>query len=105
MSGAPARFRSVYPRIKSPLLFRVSYRGGVEASTYAKLRNEGIGQDMPEMLTFAQAAAALGVHIDDVRRWVRTEQCPVVMVGRARRVPAAWVAGELASSGHAELAG
>ena len=42
-------------------------------------------------LTFAQAAAALGVHADDVRRWVRTEQCPVVMVGRARRIPREWV--------------
>ena len=50
---------------------------------------------MPELLTFAQAATALGVHADDVRRWARTEQCPVVAVGRARRVPASWVAGEL----------
>lgn len=46
-----------------------------------------------ELLTFAQAAAALGVHADDVRRWARTEQCPVVMVGRRRRVPRWWVEG------------
>lgn len=59
---------------------------------------------MSDLLTFAAAARLLGVHADDVRRWVRTEQCPVVTVGRSRRVPRAWVAGELATSGHAELA-
>jgi len=38
-----------------------------------------------ELLTFAQAAARLGVGVLDVRRLVRTEQCPVVRDGR--RVP------------------
>lgn len=32
MNGAPAEFRSLYPRIKSPLLFRVSYGGGVDST-------------------------------------------------------------------------
>ncbi|MDV3136757.1 helix-turn-helix domain-containing protein [Mycobacterium sp. 29Ha] len=45
---------------------------------------------MTDLLTFAQAAARLGVHPDDVRRWARTEQCPVVRIGRKVRVPAAW---------------
>lgn len=58
---------------------------------------------MPELLTFAQAATALGVHADDVRRWARTEQCPVVTVGRARRVPAWWVAGELAALSRSQV--
>lgn len=47
-----------------------------------------------ELLTFAQTARALGVHTDDVARWARCEQVPVVMVGRKRRVPAAWVAAQ-----------
>ena len=47
------------------------------------------------LLTFAQAAALLGVHADDVRRWVRTEQCPVIAVGRKRRVPRGWVDDQL----------
>jgi excisionase family DNA binding protein len=46
---------------------------------------------MDDLLTFATAARLLGVHPDDVRRWVRTEQCPVVAAGRARRIPASWV--------------
>ncbi|WP_204806761.1 helix-turn-helix domain-containing protein [Mycobacterium riyadhense] len=45
-----------------------------------------------DLLTFAEAAQRLGVHTDDIRRWVRTEQCPVIHVGRKRRIPAAWVA-------------
>lgn len=43
-----------------------------------------------DLLTFAQVAARLGVHPDDVRRWARTEQCPTVRIGRKVRVPAAW---------------
>jgi excisionase family DNA binding protein len=35
-----------------------------------------------ELLTFAQAAERLGVGVLDVRRMVRTEQCPVVRDGR-----------------------
>lgn len=46
---------------------------------------------MNELLTFAQTARLLGVHTDDVARWVRTEQCPVIVVGRRKRVPRAWV--------------
>lgn len=42
-------------------------------------------------LTPGQVAARLGVGVVDVRRWVRTEQCPTVRVGRARRIPADWV--------------
>ena len=45
----------------------------------------------PELLTFAQAARRLGVGVLDVRRLVRTEQCPVVRDGRRVRIPAAWV--------------
>jgi excisionase family DNA binding protein len=44
-----------------------------------------------ELLTFAQAAQRLGVGVLTIRQWVRTEQCPVVVVGRKRRIPAAWV--------------
>lgn len=47
-------------------------------------------------LTFGQAAAALGVDFTTVRRWARTEQCPVVTVGRARRIPRSWVAEQAA---------
>jgi excisionase family DNA binding protein len=46
---------------------------------------------MSRYLTFAQVAERLGVHPDDVRRWARAEQCPVVLVGRKRRIPKAWV--------------
>lgn len=48
---------------------------------------------MSANLTFGQAAARLGVDVNTVRRWVRTEQCPTVRDGRAVRVPAAWVDG------------
>lgn len=44
-----------------------------------------------DLLSFAETARMLGVHPDDVRRWVRAEQCPVVTVGRKRRVPRGWV--------------
>ena len=42
-------------------------------------------------LTFGQAAARLGVDVQTVRRWTRTEQAPTVRVGHATRIPAAWV--------------
>lgn len=42
-------------------------------------------------LTATQVAVRLGVHPDDVRKWMRTEQCPVVRIGRRQRIPAAWV--------------
>lgn len=45
-------------------------------------------------LTIPQAAAALGEHPDTIRRWIRTEQCPVERVGRRVRIPAEWVAQE-----------
>ena len=41
-----------------------------------------------ELLTFAQAAARLGVGVLDVRRLVRTEQCPVVTPAAATVYPA-----------------
>jgi excisionase family DNA binding protein len=44
-----------------------------------------------QTLTLAQTAERLGVHVSDVRRWVRTEQCPVVRDGRMVRIPADWV--------------
>jgi excisionase family DNA binding protein len=44
-----------------------------------------------ELLTFAQAAERLGVDVWTIRRWVRTEQCPVVCDGRRVRIPFAWV--------------
>lgn len=44
-----------------------------------------------DLLTFGQAASRLGVDVQTVRRWVRTEQCPVVRDGRKVRIPAAWV--------------
>ena len=47
-------------------------------------------------LTPGQVAARLGVGVLDVRRWMRTEQCPTVRVGRARRIPAEWVDEQLA---------
>lgn len=43
-----------------------------------------------DLLTPSQVAARLGVHTDDVRRWIRCDQCPVVRVGRKIRIPAAW---------------
>jgi len=42
-------------------------------------------------LTFGQTARRLGIGVQTVRRWVRTEQCPTVRVGAATRIPAAWV--------------
>lgn len=45
-------------------------------------------------LTFGEAARRLGVDVQTVRRWARTEQCPVIREGRAVRVPAAWVAAQ-----------
>ena len=46
--------------------------------------------ERPELFTFAEAAERLGVGVLDVRRMVRTEQCPVVRDGRRVRNPAAW---------------
>lgn len=43
-------------------------------------------------LTIPQAARALGEHPDTLRRWIRTEQCPIVRIGRKVRIPAEWVA-------------
>lgn len=42
-------------------------------------------------MTFGQVAAHFGICINDVRRWVRTEQCPVIRDGRRVRIPTAWV--------------
>jgi excisionase family DNA binding protein len=47
-------------------------------------------------LTFGQAAARLGIDVTTVRRWVRTEACPTVRVGNARRIPAEFVDGLIA---------
>ena len=45
-----------------------------------------------EMLTYAQAGQRLNLGVLDVRRMVRTEQCPVVLDSRGRRrITAAWV--------------
>ncbi|WP_079681723.1 helix-turn-helix domain-containing protein [Mycobacteroides abscessus] len=44
----------------------------------------------PALLTFGQVAQRLGVEVQTVRRWVRTEQCPVVREGRRVRIPAEW---------------
>ncbi len=46
----------------------------------------------PELLTHAEAAARLNLGMLDVRRLVRTEQCPVVLDFRRRRsIPRSWV--------------
>lgn len=50
-------------------------------------------------LTFGQAARHLGVDVQTIRRWARTEQCPTVREGRTVRVPAAWVAAEARREG------
>lgn len=42
-------------------------------------------------LTLSEAARRLGEDVNTVRRWVRTEQCPVLRDGRKVRIPAAWV--------------
>lgn len=42
-------------------------------------------------LTFGQAAARLGVDVNTVRRWIRTEQAPAVRDGRKVRIPSSWV--------------
>lgn len=47
-------------------------------------------------LTFGQAAARLGVDVTTVRRWVRSEQCPVTREGRAVRIPVSFIDGLLA---------
>ena len=47
-------------------------------------------------LTFGQAAARLGVDVNTVRRWARTEACPVVREGRAVRIPVSFIEGLLA---------
>jgi excisionase family DNA binding protein len=49
------------------------------------------GDAMSDGLTFTQTAQRMGVGVHDVRRWVRTEQCPVIREGRKVRIPAAWV--------------
>ena len=49
---------------------------------------------MTTTLTLGETAQRLGVDVQTIRRWVRTEQCPSVRVGRAVRVPAAWVEAE-----------
>lgn len=45
-----------------------------------------------DALTFGAVAGRLGVDVQQVRRWARSEQMPVVRVGHATRVPAGWVA-------------
>jgi len=45
----------------------------------------------PELLTHAEAAARLNLGMLDVRRLVRTEQCPVVLDSRRRTTPRSWV--------------
>lgn len=45
-------------------------------------------------LTFGETARRLGVDVQTIRRWARTEQCPVIREGRAVRVPADWVAAQ-----------
>jgi len=59
------------------------------------------GDNMSEApaLTIGQAASRLGVDVQVVRRWVRTEQCPTMRIGRATRVPAWWVAEQLSQAG------
>ena len=49
------------------------------------------GERAQLLLTPGQAADRLGVPVTDVRRWMRTEQCPVVSDGRKTRIPRAWV--------------
>jgi excisionase family DNA binding protein len=46
----------------------------------------------PELLTFAQVAAIIGVDVHTIERNVRADQIPVVRIGRERRVPKAWPA-------------
>lgn len=53
----------------------------------------------PRLLTIGQAANELGVYLGDFKRWVRDEQVPLVRDGRKVRVPASWVAAELAATG------
>lgn len=43
------------------------------------------------LLTFGQVANRLGVDVTTVRRWVRTEQCPVIRDGRKVRIPVTFV--------------
>jgi len=45
---------------------------------------------MTATLTFGAAAARLGVDVTTIRRWVRTEQCPVIRDGRTVRIPASF---------------
>lgn len=49
------------------------------------------GERAQRLLTPGQAADRLGVPVTDVRRWIRTEQCPVVRDGHKTRIPRAWV--------------
>ncbi len=50
-----------------------------------------------ELLTFGQAAACLGIDVNTVRRWARSEHCPVIRDGRRRLIPAEWVEGIVAA--------
>lgn len=50
------------------------------------------------LLTFGETARRLGCDVNVVRRWVRTEQCPVVRDGRRQRIPAAWVDDQISPS-------
>jgi hypothetical protein len=46
-----------------------------------------------KLLTFTQTARRMGVGVQTVQGWARTEQCPIVRDSRGRkRVPAGWVA-------------
>lgn len=48
------------------------------------------------LLTFGQAADRLGVEVTTIRRWVRSEQAPVVRDGRKVRIPASFCDGLIA---------
>jgi excisionase family DNA binding protein len=54
--------------------------------------------DHPPTVTYAQAATALNVDVNTIARWVRSETCPVIVDGRRKRIPAAWVTEQIALS-------
>lgn len=47
-------------------------------------------------LTFSEAARGLQCDVAVIKRWAKTEQCPVVRDGRKVRIPRSWVDEQLA---------
>lgn len=56
------------------------------SSTSSRWRS-ALGVSSSAGVTSGAAAARLGVEVQTIRRRVRAEQCPVVTIGRCKRIP------------------